>query len=627
MSSKRSPINIILILVLMTVVLFTTTVMAQSSYDLIIHYVEGQPLTDQVGYSVNIYLSALDANGNPLLGVNLEDFIINEDSRQVEIESVSYSDNLPINLLLLIDTSGSMQGSAISDARNAASSFISRLIESDQIAVFTFNEEMTTLTDFTSDRQGIAQKVKQINAVNLASTCLYDAAYEAVTKAATVTNGRRAIVLLTDGQDYKNQGPCSVHTIDDLVELSSAGSMRVPIHIIGLGSEVDQSGLKRIAEMSGGIFTYAPSSSALAEIFDRLSSQLRSEIIINYNSTAAPGAHTVVVQLKHDNLSAQDSRSFLLPALPTQVIILSPAEGQEVSGITKIVAAVTGQGQVVQSVKFLRGDEEIGSDATIPYEIEWDSARGENGAQNLKVIAYGSEGQELASSSLTVEVAGSSGTAGMDTSFLSNPVVIGGLIALLVGGGLLIFFFNKSKKQVVDKSSDGFELKEGTEKKDSDHTIDFQLTPQELSEDAIATLKILASDDAGMIMQELNITSYPCLIGRSAECDVVIPKEDSPVSRKHVRLELRDGLPTLLEEITVDESGNPKSPTYGTFVNEQKVMAGGVCLKNGDEIRLGSRFRMRFNMKKKSTQGSEERTLDNIDLADLADKTKEVPRE
>ena len=598
--------------------------MAQSNSDLIIHYVEGQPLTDQVGYSINIYLSALDSSGYPILGLSQENFIITEDSRQVEIDSVSYSDNLPISLLMLIDTSGSMQGSPISDARRAASGFINGLIEKDQVGVYTFNEKITSVTDFTTDRQTAAQKVSRISAVNLASTCLYDAAYEAVTKAATITSGRRAIILLTDGQDYKGGQACSVHTIDDLVQLSSAGSMRVPIHVIGLGEEVDQNSLQRIAEMSGGIFTYTPTSGELSQVFEKLSNQLRSEIILNYRSAAAPGAHVVVVEMENENITSQDSRSFLLPALPTQLIIISPGEAQQVNGITKIAAAVTGQGQIVQSVKFFLGEEEIGSDATVPYEIDWDTRQADTGSQKIKVVALGSDNEELASSSITVNITSVSDGVDTGTSFLSNPLAIGGLLVVLVGAGLLIFFLNKGKQSAREPADDNFDLRSDDEGKDSDRTIDgFQLN----SEKVLATLTVLASDDPGMIMQELNITSYPCLIGRHPDCDVVVPKEDSPVSRKHIRLELRDGRPILKEEISIDESGNTKFPTYGSFVNEKKVMAGGVILKNGDEIRLGTRFRLRFNSEENFSQGSEDRTLDNIDLQNLSDETKEVPRE
>ena len=605
-------------------------VLAQSGGQLIIHYVEGQPLSGQVGYAVNVYLSALDATGNPILNATKDNFTLSEDSRQVEIQSVTKSDNLPINLLLLLDTSGSMQGDPIADARKAASTFINSLIETDRIALYSFNEKVTQLSDFTSDRQTAAQKVGTISAINLASTCLYDAAYEAVQKAATISAGRRAIILLTDGTDIKGAGPCSVHTIDDLIGLASAGSTRVPIHVIGLGREVDQKTLERIAQMSGGQFQYTPNSSQLSEVFTRLSSQLRSELVLSYNSTGAPGSHTVVAQLKYDTLSMQDSRSFLLPALPSQVIILSPTEGQEVKGKVKVAASVTGQGQVVQSVVFRSGSQEIGKDETVPYEIEWDASKAANGTQSLTVTAYGSDGKELASSSISIKVSGGSGTApaaSTSTSIFSNPAVLIGLIALVAAGGGLAFFLSRRKKPTVVEPDD-FELKSKKGGGESDRTMDFRLTPQEGGTDALATLTILASDDAGMLQQVLNISKYPTLIGRHPECDVVVTKADQPVSRRHAWIELNGGKPSLREEIGVDETtGAPKPPTYGTFVNEKPVPAGGIALHDGDEIRLGTRFCMRFNLGKKAAQGSSDKTIDFSTLKDQGEKTREVPRD
>ena len=613
-----------------------SVVLAQDTIELIVHYVEGTLLEEKVGYEVSVYLSALQANGSAIDGLTKDDFKITEDSQQVEIKELSSSSDLPMHLILLIDTSGSMQGTPIQDARKAASNFIGGLGKDDQMALAIFNEKMEYITDFADEPQDAKGKINNVDAVNLASTCLYDAAFSAVEKAATLESGRRAIILLTDGQDYKSGGACSVHTLDDVVDLASEGSTRVPVYTIGLGDEIDEKNLQRLSDMSGGLYHYAPSSGKLQSTFDTLSSQLRSQYVLTYTSNAAPGSHTIAVEMKYENQTVQDTRNFTLPELSIVLTLVSPSEGQEISGIVKFAASISGSGDTVEKIVYSLGDNEVITDTTAPYDLDYEFAADQVGSHILTAAAMNADGEVIAQDSVGIKVvaAAKQEDAGETTQavkdFFSNPLYVGlaalGLVVLIAA----VILIGRKRKKVGPVFSEDFVLREAS-RPGEDRTIDISLLQSDSISGsksgavALATLTILNSDDAGMVGQQLSITNFPASVGRSAKNNIVISKKDQPVSRDHIVIDQRRGSIILMEVISTDSSGNPKPPTYGTFVNEKKVAGENVLLRDGDDIRLGSRFRMRFITVRPSS-GSEDRTLDGINSSG-EDKTREIERD
>ena len=231
-------------------------VRAQSSIDVVVHYVEGSPSERDISYEVKAFVSVVDGTGSPINDLKPGDFSLTEDSQKVEIESVTLADE-PINLVLLIDTSGSMAGEGITAAKSAAASFVTSLAADDRVSVVTFDDRSNTVIDFTTDHAAARDKIALIDATRGSGTCLYDAAYQAVQATATVPSGRRAVILFTDGRDEKSGGGiCSIHTADDVIKIATEGGTRTPVYTMGVGSKVDQNGLKRLAETTGGRFFY-----------------------------------------------------------------------------------------------------------------------------------------------------------------------------------------------------------------------------------------------------------------------------------------------------------------------------------------------------------------------------------
>jgi pSer/pThr/pTyr-binding forkhead associated (FHA) protein len=111
--------------------------------------------------------------------------------------------------------------------------------------------------------------------------------------------------------------------------------------------------------------------------------------------------------------------------------------------------------------------------------------------------------------------------------------------------------------------------------------------------DVLATLTVLYSDDTNLQHQVLNITLPKVQLGRSTQNDIIFP-QDTPVSRHHAVIEQTGSQFWMSEVISSDETGSPKRPKFGTFVNEMKMEDQPVLLKSGDVIRLGPRVRLAF---------------------------------
>lgn len=620
------------ILVLLFVLLLPSNVLAQSGAQVIIHSTHAEPVQGKVAYTVQVFLSVLDTNGTPLKDLKSDNFSLTEDSQEMQIDSVEPVANEDTSLVLVLDTSGSMLGQGIIDARNAAAGFLERLGSNDQAAVITFNDTASTITSFSNNHSSSSEAVKQINAVNRAGTCLYDAAYQAVEMASTTPPGRRAVVVFTDGKDETISGEkCSFHTIDDVIDLAkTTGS---PVYTLGMGSTIDEKELKRLASTTGGSYLASRDSSELDTIFTRLYDQLNNEYVLTYTSTSAPGPHSMTVEVNFRNQESRSTYTFNLPALPTAITFNSPADGETLTGKTTLKAKILTQGAEVASVEFAANGVIIGKDISEPYEYEWDLTNEAPAETLLEAVAMGKDGAELARAALTVFIGEASAAAGtleggsdedggetpaaetdlnqpLASSSLLIYLGIGGL--LLVGGFVAFILLKRRKKAPEPDKEDDFALKHPDKTEDATFDgIDLRgIMGSTPGGSVLATLTILASDDPASIGNQYSITHLPVIMGRSAEdADILFSGKDQAVSRRHATMEAKGS------EITLRDLGSK----YGTFHNDQPIGGVPVTLKNGDEIRLGSRAKLRFEQAA-SLSGSSDETYDGLNMSGLTDE-------
>lgn len=629
MKLSKVPNVLFLILFLLSLFLINTSVAyaQSSSMDLQLNYVEGSAITGQYAFDVSAYFSLEDSAGVPVKDITVNDISASEDGKQVKITSLDSASDDPIYISLILDTSGSMGGSKIQSAKEAAENFIAGLGNSDIISVVTFNTEIKQVLDFTTDHASAKNQVELIDSIPNSGTCLYDAIYQTAQKTSALPLGRRAIIVLTDGKDeLPSGGSCSTLTIDDDIDLASGGNTRVPVYTIGLGNSIDPASLKRLSSLTGGKYAFASEASQLNATFSALLDQLKSEYVLHYTSTAAPGTHTLSVQASYLGSSAQDSRSFVLPEFPLSISIISPSPDQEINGNQKIVAAITGQGQAINQVTFKVNDEIIGTVTQSPYELDWKPDTNLAGDVVISAAAIGNDGKTLAENNVKVKItenaaiqnSATSVTGTKENTWLDNKIMLYGGIAIVVilAGAIYFIFANKNRKK--ENSTDKeYPYEIGNKPIHENSMNELTMDGFVLSENALGAVTVMQSDDPAMLGQRFEISEQTTRLGRAADNDILFPK-DGAVSRHHAILENRNGQLIFSEMVSIAGDGSTKTPTYGTFVNDQKVVDS-VPLKNGDLIRLGKRLVLRFETSMKAEEDSE-KTLDQFDVNDL-DKT------
>jgi VWFA-related protein len=625
---NKTLIKITVIALLFSMVMFSAwPVLADATNDLVINYIESQPLEEKLGYDVSVLFSFIDASGNPIKDVELENLTLSEDGKGVSPVSLGLTTDQPIYISLLLDTSGSMRGSKNTALITASTEFVNRLNEKDRISITTFNNEIKNLINFSTDHKAATSLVSSIEAVPGTGTCLYDAAYEAVQNIAALPMGRRAVIILTDGKDESPQGgACSKLTIDDVIRLASQGNTRVPIFSIGIGDSVDEAGLARIAKLTGGIYSKTPTADQLTTSFTRLLDLLQSQYILHYTSVAAPGNHTLVVNVDYLKTLHTDSREFMLFELPIRLSIISPVAGQKIDDKILIATSITGKAEPIKQVNFLANDTVLGIDETTPYELEWQPDAKLNGNVTISVVAIGKNNNELAKDEVQVIVAATNALTGSAENNLiptdglwANYYLYGGILAALLAVAVIVLITLKSRKGKKEKQRDKLwhdmvVSPPSTKNQMNEMTMDGFV----LSANALGALTVLQSDDPAMIGQRFEITEDATRLGRAADNEILFPK-DSPVSRHHAIIENRNGQLTLSEMVSAGGDGSVKSPTFGTYINDVRLTRPTV-LQNGDQIKLGKRVLLRFESSRPGMEGDDAKTQDQITFKDT-DKT------
>jgi VWFA-related protein len=168
---------------------------------------------------VNLNVKAMDRAGQPLIDLKPEDFTVYEDGSRQEITHFRPV-NAPVNLIMLLDLSGSTK-SKRKAMQEAASRFIDALPAQDNIAIVAFTRKYRPLTEFTNDKAKLKSVLPEIKGVS-GDTAFYDSMWKALDQLDQVPDARKAIIVLTDGEDdsLESSDPTD-HTFEQLLDRAS----------------------------------------------------------------------------------------------------------------------------------------------------------------------------------------------------------------------------------------------------------------------------------------------------------------------------------------------------------------------------------------------------------------------
>jgi VWFA-related protein len=214
------------------------------------------------------------------LDLSADDLAVTENGVTQKIDAF-YEATAPVSIVLALDASGSMRKSAAALVE-AAQEFVAALRPEDSLALVMFSDQSVLVHDFTTARETTTKMIGTYTASG--GTALYDALWDSLTRMQRI-EGRRAVVVMSDGRDENNPGtaPGSVRTVDDVLNLIRQAN--ATIFTIGLGPQVDRPFLERLAELSGGESYFPVVVENLRDEFRSVVGSLRRRYVVSYTST------------------------------------------------------------------------------------------------------------------------------------------------------------------------------------------------------------------------------------------------------------------------------------------------------------------------------------------------------
>jgi Ca-activated chloride channel family protein len=244
---------------------------------------------------VNIFVNVTDKNGSIVGGLTKDDFAVFEDGRPQEIAIFEKQSEVPLNLTLAIDTSGSVQKD-LSDEAAAARHFAHDILRpQDQMSVLEFATEVRELTPFTNKLAVIDHGLGELRGDW--ATALYDAIC-AGSERLGKREGRKVLVVVSDGDDTAKSSTYAQALEAALRnEVMIYSLIDVPIEASAGRDTGGEHALITLAEQTGGKHFYV-SEGGLDKAFAKVSDDLRTQYLIGYYPQhQAPGTdfHRVVV--------------------------------------------------------------------------------------------------------------------------------------------------------------------------------------------------------------------------------------------------------------------------------------------------------------------------------------------
>jgi Ca-activated chloride channel family protein len=266
---------------------------------------------------VNVLCSVLDKNTNSFVtNLTQDDFTIYEDDKKQEIVNFSREANLPLTIAMLIDTSQSVAPKLKFEQDAATSFFQSVLREKDRAMLVEFDSGVTMLQDFTNDPNKLAKEIRKLRAAG--GTALYDAIYMTCDEKLIRETGRKALVILSDGEDESSK--TNLQQATEMALRAEATTFAISISKGGFfgvgGSQEGDTVLKDIAKETGGRVFFPFKIEELDDAFRQINQELRSQYSIGYLSTnpARDGSYRKIdIRVSEKGLKLGHRRGYYAP--------------------------------------------------------------------------------------------------------------------------------------------------------------------------------------------------------------------------------------------------------------------------------------------------------------------------
>jgi VWFA-related protein len=310
-----------------------------------------QPTISVEVKEVTLYATVRDKHGKIIANLNKDNFALDEDGRPQTIAYFARESDLPLTLGLLVDTSMSQRG-VLDQERSASYDFLDHMVREDKDKAFLihFDREVELLEELTSSRAKLRSALDLLQTPDRdrasgsgggyghgrggAGTLLYDAIYLAANELMTKQQGRKALIILTDGVDHGSK-----ETIGTAIEAAQRADTSV-FSILFAGQEgYDRGGsygnrggwagrpgggpprrypqeerpdgkkvLERISKETGGEFFQVSKKDSIGQIYAQIEDGLRNQYSLSYTPDRAnpgPGYHKIQLVTKQKDFVVQ----------------------------------------------------------------------------------------------------------------------------------------------------------------------------------------------------------------------------------------------------------------------------------------------------------------------------------
>ncbi len=261
-------------------------------------------------------------NGRSVYGLDSTDFILFENDKPLPADVTVHKSVKGVSVALVADESASMSGTRMVEAKNSMKAFVDQMGPYDRTAIVGFDgDDGIVHQAMTSDRALLYAGIDRLTADG-SSTNITDGAYRGVEQVKDEVNPT-AVIIFSDGANNETH-----FTLDQAVNL--ANSNNTSIYSIGVGSGATVEPLKSLAVRTGGIYTTAPTSSQLADIYAAVRTAVMAKYTVCYSTpdTVIDGdAHVVEIKTSVHGKSTSDTAVWNENHLPPKVTLTMATAG------------------------------------------------------------------------------------------------------------------------------------------------------------------------------------------------------------------------------------------------------------------------------------------------------------
>jgi VWFA-related protein len=246
---------------------------------------------------VSVTAVVFDKGGHLIRGLGPKDVELYEDGVRQDVsyfrEASGEGERIPLSVILVLDTSGSMTRT-LPFLQEAALSLVYKLDEVDRALLVQFNESIKGSTEFTGDISRLENFVQGLQAWG--GTSLYDAIQYSLGRIKDQP-GRKAVVVFTDGADTTSQ-------LKEQDVIDYARAVEATVYSIGFKGESGlfarspRGFLRKIAQETGGAFFFPDKVGDLIRVFNEISNELKNHYLLAYSPKRAPDGTWRAIELR-----------------------------------------------------------------------------------------------------------------------------------------------------------------------------------------------------------------------------------------------------------------------------------------------------------------------------------------